>query len=186
MIDFLSQPWPWYIGGPLIGLYLFLMLIFTGKPLGVSSSMRHACAATVPGKIKFFKYDWKKTGLWNIVFVLGIILGGFLGGYVFSNPEPIAISEHTKTDLRELGVTDFSGYVPSEIFSFDFLLTLPGFILIVGGGFLIGFGARYAGGCTSGHAMSGISNLQPASMIAVGGFFAGGLFITHVILPLLF
>jgi uncharacterized protein len=185
MFEFLSQPWPWYIGGPVIGLILFLMLYFTNKPLGVSSSMRHACAACVPGDIKFFKYDWKKTGIWNLVFVLGISIGGFLGGYIFAAPEPIALSDATRTDLEELGITDFNGYVPSDLFNLGSLFTLPGFIIMVGGGFLIGFGARYAGGCTSGHAMSGISNLQTASVVAVGGFFVGGLFITHLILPML-
>jgi uncharacterized membrane protein YedE/YeeE len=54
------------------------------------------------------------------------------------------------------------------------------------GGFLVGFGTRYAGGCTSGHAISGLSNLQFASLIATIGFFAGGLIATHLLYPLLF
>lgn len=186
MFDFLSQPWPWYVAGPLIGLMIPIMLYFSNKALGVSSSLRHTCAACVPGKIEFFNYDWKTEGLWNIIFVIGILIGGFLGGYIFANPDPIALSEATKTDLRKLGISDFDGFVPADIFTWSNLFTLPGFIIMVIGGFLVGFGARYAGGCTSGHAISGISNLQKASVVAVIGFFAGGLFITHIVYPILF
>ncbi len=186
MFDFLWQPWPWYVAGPLIGLMIPIMLYFSNKALGVSSSLRHACAACIPGKIKFFRYDWKKEGLWNMVFVFGILIGGFLAGYVFTNPYPIAISESTIADLRDLGLSDFTGFVPAEIFNWSNLLTPSGFIIMVIGGFLVGFGARYAGGCTSGHAISGISNLQIGSVVAVIGFFIGGLFITHIVYPILF
>ena len=185
MFDFLWRPWSWYVAGPLIGIMIPLMLLLTNKALGVSSSLRHACAACVPGNIEFFKYDWKTTGLWNLVFVLGIFLGGFLGGYVFANPDPIALSEATTSDLRALGVTDFEGFVPSDIFSWHNLPSVQGVIFIIVGGFLIGFGSRYAGGCTSGHAISGISNLQMASLVATVGFFVGGLLMTHFLLPLL-
>jgi uncharacterized protein len=183
MFDFLWRLWPWYVAGPLIGLMIPVMLLLTNKILGVSSSLRHACAACAPGDIEFFKYDWKEEGLWNIVFVLGILVGGFLAGYVFANPEPVAISEATRNDLQALGVADFSGLVPSDIFNWQNLLTAQGLIIMVVGGFLVGFGARYAGGCTSGHAISGISSLQMASVIATVGFFAGGLLMTHFILP---
>jgi uncharacterized protein len=183
MFDFLWRLWPWYVAGPLIGLMIPVMLLLTNKILGVSSSLRHACAACAPGDIEFFKYDWKEEGLWNIVFVLGILVGGFLAGYVFANPGPVAISEATRNDLQALGVADFSGLVPSDIFNWQNLLTAQGLIIMVVGGFLVGFGARYAGGCTSGHAISGISSLQMASVIATVGFFAGGLLMTHFILP---
>jgi uncharacterized protein len=183
MFEFLWRPWPWYVAGPLIGLMIPVMLLLANKILGVSSSLRHACAACAPGDIEFFKYDWKTEGLWNLVFVLGILTGGFLGGYVFANPEPIAISEATTNDLRALGVTDFSGLVPSDVFNWSNLLTVQGFIIMVLGGFLVGFGSRYAGGCTSGHAISGISSLQLASVVATIGFFAGGLLVTHFVLP---
>lgn len=188
MFDFLSKPWPWYVAGPLIGLMIPIMLFFSNKALGVSSSLRHMCAAAIPGtsRVPFFNYDWKREGLWNLLFVFGILIGGFLAGYVFANPYPIAISESTVADLRELGITDFTGFVPSEIFNWGNLLTQQGIIIMVVGGFLVGFGARYAGGCTSGHAISGISNLQFASVIAAIGFFVGGLFITHFVYPLLF
>jgi uncharacterized protein len=183
MFEFLWRLWPWYVAGPLIGLMIPTMLLLANKLLGVSSSLRHTCAACAPGEIEFFNYDWKKEGLWNIVFVLGILVGGFLGGFVFANPEPVAISEATRSDLQALGVADFSGLVPSDIFNWQNLLTAQGLIFMVLGGFLVGFGARWAGGCTSGHAISGISNLQVASLVATIGFFAGGLLMTHFILP---
>jgi uncharacterized protein len=185
MFEFLWEPWPWYVAGPLIGLMVPVMFLLANKAFGVSSSLRHTCAACAPGDIEYFRYDWKKEGLWNLVFVLGILVGGFLGGYVFAAVDPVAISEATKTDLRALGVEDFSGLVPSDVFNWRNLLTLPGLAVMIGGGFLVGFGARYASGCTSGHAISGLSNMQLASLLAVIGFFAGGLLMTHFILPLL-
>ncbi|MFY0684052.1 MAG: YeeE/YedE family protein [Balneola sp.] len=186
MIEFLKQPWPWYVAGPLIGLIVPILLIAGGKLFGVSSNLRHACAACVPGDIEFFKYDWKKSGKWNLIFVLGTIIGGFIGGWILSNPEAIELSSQTIVELKALGVSDFNGMLPSDVFSWENLGTPQGIILMVVGGFLVGFGARYAGGCTSGHAISGLADLQLASLLAVIGFFAGGLFITHIIYPILF
>ena len=186
MLDFLSQPWPWYIAGPLIGLVVPALLFLGGKQFGVSANLRHLCAATIPGPVEFFKYDWKKSGLWNLTFVLGVAIGGFIAHTLLFSPDPIAISEATKADLAGLGLTDLNGLVPQEVFSWSGLLTLPGFLLVVGGGFLVGFGSRYAGGCTSGHAISGLADLQLPSLISVVGFFIGGIFATFVLLPLIF
>jgi uncharacterized membrane protein YedE/YeeE len=187
MLELISQPWPWYIAGPLIGLMVPLLLVIGGKVFGLSSNLRHLCAASLPANIEFFKYDWKESGMWNLVFVVGVLLGGAIATFVLTSPDPvIGISEATRADLQNLGITDFTGFVPSEFLSWSGLLTLPGFLMIVGGGFLVGFGARYAGGCTSGHAISGLSNLQLPSLVAVIGFFAGGLIVTYVLLPLIF
>ena len=184
MIEFLSQPWPWWVAGPLIGL-IVPMLLKAGAEFGLSENLRHVCAATLP-RAEFFRYDWKKKGLWNLTLALGVILGGFVAGTFLANPEPtVAISAATTADLQALGVTDFEGLVPSEYISWSGLATLPGFIMIVVGGFLVGFGARYAGGCTSGHAISGLANLQLPSLVAVIGFFVGGLAATWFILPLI-
>lgn len=186
MIELISQPWPWYIAGPLIGLMVPLLLIIGGKVFGISANLRHMCAATLPGKIEFFQYDWKKSGTWNLVFIVGVLIGGAIATFVLASPDPaIGISEATRMDLQGLGITDFSGIAPAEIFSWTGLMTLPGFLMIVGGGFLVGFGARYAGGCTSGHAISGLADLQLPSLVAVIGFFAGGLLVTYVLLPLI-
>jgi len=185
MLDFLYQPWPWYIAGPIIGLTVPLLLLAGGKVFGISSNLRHVCAACNIGDVEFFKYDWKKAGKWNLTFVAGAIFGGFLGGYIFANPEPIALASSTVQDLQALGIQDFHGLVPDDLFTWGALGSVTGLIVLVLGGFLVGFGARYAGGCTSGHAISGLSDLQLASLIAVIGFFIGGLIMTHLLYPII-
>ncbi len=186
MIESVLQPWPWYVAGPLIGLIVPLLLLLEGRQFGLSENLRHMCAATSPGRIEFFSYDWR-SGLWNLTMVAGVVIGGFIAATWLTNPNPVvAISEATRADLIALGLHDFSGLVPREVFSWSGLLTVPGFVLIVGGGFLVGFGARYAGGCTSGHAISGLADLQLPSLIAVTAFFVGGLAVTHFVLPVIF
>lgn len=185
MTEILYAPMPWYIAGPVLGLVVPLLLILGGKVFGISSSLRHMCSACGFSKLEYFSYDWKKSGLWNLIFVTGIVIGGFLGGYVFENPEPINIAESTVSDLSALGVSDFSGFVPAEIFNWKALGSVTGLLVLIGGGFMIGFGARYAGGCTSGHGISGLANMQLASLLAVCGFFAGGIIMTYLILPLI-
>jgi len=141
------------------------------------------CAAQVK-RCLFFNVNWHNQ-LWNVVFVLGGLAGGFIAGQWLNSGADIQISQATVQDLQALGITNFSGLAPAEIFGTDQILTLRGFIFLVIGGFLVGFGTRYAGGCTSGHAISGLSNLQLPSLIAVIGFFIGGLLMTHVLLPFL-
>lgn len=183
-MDILYQPWPWYVSGPIIGLMVPLLLYIGNKPFGISSNFRHICAACDPVGVAFFKYDWR-TGLWGFFLIAGVAIGGFLGGYIFLNPEPIAISAQTTLDLQTLGITDFSGFVPSDVFNWEVLGSTTGLIVLVIGGFLVGFGSRYANGCTSGHAITGLSNLQVASLVAVIGFFIGGLIMTYILLPLI-
>jgi uncharacterized membrane protein YedE/YeeE len=138
----------------------------------------------VPSGLEYFRYDWKRRGAWHLAMASGMLVGGFLGWRVLSRPDHVvAISGSTRATLSDLGIQEFSGLVPSDLFSFEVLATLPGFMFVVLGGFLVGFGARYANGCTSGHAISGLSNLQASSLVAVLGFFAGGLFTVHVLLP---
>ena len=185
MTELLTEPWPWYIGGPLIGLVVPLLLYVGNKSFGVSSSFKHLCAACLPGNVSFFKYDWKKVGGWNLIFIAGTVIGAFLAGYVFQNPEPVQISGKTVADLQSLGVENLNGLVPGDLFNWQNLLTAEGIILMIGGGFLVGFGTRYAGGCTSGHAITGLANLQLSSLIAVIGFFIGGLLSTYFLLPLI-
>ncbi len=184
ILDFLRQPWPWYIAGPLIGLTVPLLLFLGNKEFGISSNLRHVCAM-LPNKIQFFKYDWRGAGGWNLMFALGLLLGGFLGGVVLGNPEGLHVSARTTADLAAFGVTVDGSFVPESIFSWTNLFTLQGFLFIVVGGFLVGFGTAYAGGCTSGHAIMGLSDVQLPSLVAVIGFFVGGLIVTHLLFPLL-
>ncbi|EON76264.1 putative transmembrane protein [Lunatimonas lonarensis] len=181
-IEWISQPWPWYVAGPLIGLTVPVLLIIGNKSFGISSSLRHICAACVPANIPFFTYDWKKE-MWNLMFVLGVLIGGFLAGTFLSNPETIVVAESTQQDLAALGITDFRSLLPADIFTWANLFTLKGLFFFVIGGFLVGFGTRYAGGCTSGHAIMGISSLQWPSLVATIFFMLGGFFMTHLLLP---
>jgi uncharacterized membrane protein YedE/YeeE len=182
MMEFLQKPWPWYIAGPMIGLMVPTLYYLANKPFGLSSSLRHICAACFPANVSFFKYNWKKE-IWSLFFVVGIVLGGFISQGFLTDGKPIAISESTRLDLIKLGITNFDTLLPSDLFSWSALFTLPGFIFLVIGGFLVGFGSRYAGGCTSGHAITGLSNFQGASLVAVIGFFIGGLTVTYLVLP---
>ncbi len=185
MIEFLSQPWPWYVAGPLIGLMVPVLYIFSGKAFGVSSSLRHAMAAVLPNRIPYLNYNWQEKGLWNLLFVSGILVGGFIAGSLLANPDPIALSDATVADLSAMGVSNFNGLLPVEIFNWSNLGSFAGFTIMAVGGFLVGFGARYAGGCTSGHAITGLSNFQKASLIATVAFFIGGLFVTHILYPVI-
>lgn len=181
LMDWISQPWPWYVAGPLIGLTVPALLILGNKTFGISSSLRHVCAICVPAKIPFFQYNWRKE-TWNLVFVLGVLIGGFVAARFISNPNDLLIAADTQADLAELGISEFSGLMPGEIFSWENLLTAKGLLFFVLGGFLVGFGTRYAGGCTSGHSIMGISSLQWPSLVATIFFMLGGFLMTQVFL----
>lgn len=185
MIEAISDPWPWYVAGPLIGLVVPALLLLMGKPFGISSSFRDICAATAPGRLDYLKYDWKSER-WRLVFAVGIVAGGFLAWNVLAPADPaVAISAATSADLAALGITNQTGLVPPQLMSWHALTTVPGSITVLVGGFLVGFGARWAGGCTSGHAIMGLASRQYVSLIAVLGFFAGGLVSVHFLLPAL-
>ena len=181
-LEWVRQPWPWYVAGPLIGLTVPALLILGNKTFGISSSLRHVCAACIPSGISFFKYDWKKE-IWNLFFVAGIMAGAFLVFLFLQNPEPVNMNPELADELKQYGVTNYKGIVPADLFNWSSLFTIKGFIMIVVGGFLVGFGTRYAGGCTSGHAIMGLSNLQVPSLIATISFMAGGFIIANLVLP---
>ena len=180
-IEWIKQPWPWYVAGPMIGLTVPALLILGNKTFGISSSLRHICAACVPAGIPFFSYNWRKE-IWNLLFVLGVGIGGFIATFFLANPETIVISEATQADLAALGITDFTHLLPLDIFNWDSLFTAKGLLFFVIGGFMVGFGTRYAGGCTSGHAIMGISSLQWPSLVATIFFMIGGFLMTHVLM----
>lgn len=188
LIDFISQPWHWAVSGSMLGILMFLML-YAGQKFGISTSFETACSMAGMGKkISLFDYDWRSQK-WLLMFVAGTVLGGFVATNWLASADPVQISQATTDYLATQGIkvpktkAEGMGFVPKEIFNFQNLGTLSGFIIMVLGGFFIGFGTRYAKGCTSGHAISGLSNLQLPSLIAVVGFFIGGLLMTHILFP---
>ncbi|PWT77492.1 MAG: hypothetical protein C5B59_03925 [Bacteroidetes bacterium] len=182
LIQWLSKPWPWYVAGPLIGLFVPALLIMGNKNFGISSSLRHVCAAFVPARIPFFQYNWKKE-IWNLFFVSGIVIGAFIAASIFNNPQPVDVSPALVQSLKANGIHHFSGLMPADLFSWQNLFTVKGFFFIIVGGFMVGFGTRYAGGCTSGHSIMGLANLQFASLVATCCFMIGGFIMANLILP---
>jgi uncharacterized protein len=185
MIKILSQPWPWYVSGPAIA-GIMAILIFSGKTFGFSANLSNICSMFGFGKrISFFDFNWKDQR-WNLWFLVGSIVGGFIAAHFLASPEPLKLSQATVADLQKLNIPFDGKLEPGSLFRWAELFTARGLVLFLGGGFLIGFGTRYAGGCTSGHAITGLSSLQMPSLIAVIGFFIGGLFATHLLFPLIF
>lgn len=185
-MEFLSQTWPWYVSGPLIGLVM-LALIYFGKVFGMSTNLRSLCSMAGAGKyVPFFEFDWRAQR-WNFAVVIGAMLGGFVAVHFMSSPENVAINPETIASLQTLGIEPPNGsLLPESLFGTDALMSPKSIFILTIGGVLIGFGSRYAGGCTSGHAISGLSNLQIPSLKAVVGFFIGGLIMSWLILPLIF
>ncbi len=181
-MELLSQPWPWWAAGIVIGLTVPALLILGNKHFGLSANLRHACAACLPANLKFFQYDWKKE-IWNFFFAGGIVAGAVIASTVLASPEPVQVAPELTAELQTYGITDYSGLIPAQLISWESLFSLRGFILLVVGGFLVGFGSRYAGGCTSGHAIMGLSDLQVPSLIATIFFMAGGFTMANLILP---
>ena len=185
MESLLQGHWPWYITGILFGLIVPLLLLVGNKPFGISKSLKDIASLLPQKKFNQLKHD-VKPNVWRLYLIIGIIIGGYLAVLFLNGNATIDLSKSTKSDLENIGIANFDGLVPSQIFNWEFLLSVQGLIIMVLGGFLIGFGVRYANGCTSGHAIMGLSIFSPSSLIAVLGFFAGGLLMTHILFPLLF
>ncbi len=182
MLEIIRQPWPWYVAGAMIGLTVPALLLLGNKHFGISSSLRHICAACLPANIPFFKYNWRRE-IWNLFFVSGVLLGGLIATQLLSNPDPIQVAPATVAALEAYNVEVDSNLMPASIFSFDNLFSLKGLIFFVIGGFMVGFGTRYAGGCTSGHSIMGLSTLQWPSLIATCCFMIGGFAMVHLFFP---
>lgn len=185
-MEIFTQTWHWAISGFLIG-FVMLLLTYFGKTFGMSSNLRSLCSMTGIGKkVSFFDWDWKSQR-WNLVVVLGAMIGGYVAVHFLSDSSNVAINPETISQLQSLGFDAPNGkLLPDFLFGSDALQSPKMIAILVFGGILIGFGSRYAGGCTSGHAISGLSNLQLPSLKAVIGFFIGGLIMSHFVLPLLF
>ena len=177
--------WPWYISGLLIGAVMLSLILF-GKNFGMSSNLRTMCSAMGAGKTaEFFNFDWK-TQRWNLTVVLGAMLGGFIATHYLSDGSGVNLNPQTVVELRQMNIDEPQGkLLPDALTSPEALQSPKILAILLIGGILVGFGTRYAGGCTSGHAISGLSNLQLPSLIAVIGFFIGGLIMSWLLLPLI-
>ncbi len=184
-MNWIFEPWPWYIGGPLIALVM-LLLILSEKKFGMSSNLRTICAALGAGKsTPFFDYNWKDQQ-WNLVVITGALVGGFIAANYMSNQAIVTLHPDVVSQLHGMGIQDAGkAYMPEKLFGDTSWTDGKVLSILALGGFLVGFGARYAGGCTSGHAISGLSNLQLPSAIAVIGFFVGGIIMNHFLIQFL-
>ena len=185
-MEIITKTWHWAIAGFLIGM-IMLTLNYFGKVFGMSSNLRSLCSMTGIGKrFSFFDWDWKSQR-WNLAVVLGAMIGGYVAVHFMSDPSNVSINPKTIEKLSAMGIDAPNGkLLPDSLFSNAVFQSSKMIFILIFGGVLIGFGSRYAGGCTSGHAISGLSNLQLPSLKAVIGFFIGGLIMAHFILPLLF
>lgn len=183
LVEWISQPWPWYVGGPLIALFMVVLLL-VGKQFGMSSNLRTLCSIAGAGKkTAFFDFDWKLS-TWNLWLLGGAVIGGFIASH-FLHKGGVNIHPQLIDLLNSYGIESAGqSYLPAEIFSNHQFFSVKNILIVFVGGFFVGFGARYAGGCTSGHAISGLSNLQWPSLLAVIGFFLGGLITTFFLLPI--
>jgi hypothetical protein len=185
-MDFINQTWTWYFSGFMIGI-IMLLLIYFGKTFGMSSNLRTMCSIGGAGKyISFFDFKWK-SHRWNLAVVAGAMLGGFVAVHYMHDASNVALNPKTIAQLQQLGFEAPNGNLaPENLFGNAAFQSPKMLAVLLIGGILIGFGARYAGGCTSGHAIQGMSNLQIQSLKAVIGFFVGGLIMIHFIFPILF
>lgn len=185
-MEFFYGTWHWSISGFLIG-FVMLLLTYFGKNFGMSSNLRTMCSIAGAGKHSdFFNINWRDLK-WNLIVVLGVIVGGFIAFYFLNNGTEVVLNPTTVLQLNAMGIDKTEGsFLPQVMFGLEALTSFKGIAILFLGGALVGFGARYAGGCTSGHAISGLSNLQMPSLIAVIGFFIGGLVSAHILLPLIF
>ncbi len=185
MLEILKAPWPWYVSGAGIAAVMLLLTWF-GKSFGFSSNLSTLCSMMGAGKrVPFFGFDWR-TQKWNLLFLIGAVAGGALASLLMHNPASVALSAATVQDLEKLHIAFDGDLNPRFLFGTDAFGSAKSILLLLTGGLLVGFGTRYAGGCTSGHAISGLSNLQFPSLLAVAGFFIGGLIMTHLLFPLIF
>jgi uncharacterized protein len=182
MLSFLQKPWPWYVAGPIIGLMVPALLLLGNKSFGISSNLRHLCAIGFPGRVPFFQYNWKKEA-WNLFFAGGILLGGWIAGRFLMSTQPIELNPNLVASLQQHGIKPQAALVPQEIFSWAHLFSVRSLTMMLGGGFLVGFGTRYAGGCTSGHSIMGLATLQWPSLVATVCFMIGGIVMANLLLP---
>jgi len=184
-MEWIQEPWPWYVAGPLIACTMFALLL-AGRRFGMSSNLETVCTIGGAGKLSdYFQVNWKERS-WNLIVIAGAALGGYLSTTYLSK-NTVNINDNVVDKLKTLGIkSGDQAYLPPELFSTAELSEPKTLLILLIGGVLVGFGARYAGGCTSGHGISGLSNLQAASLVSVIGFFLGGILMVHLLFPIIF
>ena len=182
MWEAITSPWPWYVSGPLVGLMVPILLVVGNKEFGISSSLRHLCAVALPAKKGYFAYNWRDYA-WNLILVAGVIIGAVIAVVALNGDSGPAVSASTRELLDQWNIAAPTGLQPAELFSGTGAFTSRGLVSLLAGGFLVGFGTRYANGCTSGHAIMGLSILNTGSFVATLGFLAGGIVVSNFVLP---
>lgn len=184
MLHLLTEPWPWYVGGPLLGLMVPILLLLANKHFGISSSFRHICAVMLPKRRpEYFRYRWQDSS-WNLLLIAGTVVGGVVAAVFLNGTQTPDVSSKAQSMFASWGIGRAGGLMPAALYGLGQIFTLKSLLMVGGGGFLIGFGARYANGCTAGHAIMGLSLLDAGSLVAVIGFFAGGLLVSNLLVPL--
>ena len=183
MWEAITGPWPWYVSGPLLGLMVPILLIVGNKNFGISSTFRHICAATIPTKAAYFRQDNWRASAWNLVMALGVVLGALVAVVFLGGDRAPQVSSGAVALFASWDVAAPSALQPAEIYGAEGVFTARALVSLIAGGFLVGFGTRYANGCTSGHAIMGLSLLNVGSFVATLGFFAGGVVVSNFVLP---
>lgn len=154
------SPWHWAAGGAVISAVTLTLLFVGNRRLGVSTGFENVCSLVV--QAPYFQRDsLRGTNSWRLPLLGGLVIGGFLSAVLGGGWEP----------FWDLGMFDAEigwGNGGKLIWMF-------------GGGLLIGFGTRLAGGCTSGHGIFGMSNLELPSIISTVSFMAAGAVTTNLI-----
>lgn len=155
--------WPWWLGGIAIGLLVPLMYYFLGTALGVSSGFGNFIKIIAPStKLRWLNSEtYKNRFNWRFIFIIGMIIGGFLSARASGMP----------VITSEMGLF-------TENLNWAFIIYILWFFA---GGILLGFGARVANGCTSGHSIHGIATLQKSSLVATVFFLLFGVITTLLI-----
>lgn len=159
------SPLHWSAAGVAIGAITLLMLWLMNQRLGISTGFENLCALVV--RIPYFERDEiRASQRWRLPFLAGLVVGGFLS----------AATSGGWTPFWDLGMFDASvGWGPAGKLAWMFA-----------GGLLIGFGTRLAGGCTSGHGIFGVANLERASIASTLSFMAAGIVATHFVYRVVF
>jgi uncharacterized membrane protein YedE/YeeE len=155
----------WAVAGASVAGITLLLLFVANRRLGISSGFDDLCSLVLPQP--YFRRSAITSGRpWRLPFLAGLVLGGFLSALLGGGWSP----------TWALGMFDeVVGWGPAGKVAWMFV-----------GGLFIGFGTRLAGGCTSGHGIFGLSNLELPSLLSTVSFMAGGMMTTQLLYRVIF